>query len=69
MTRALVGFILNKPMTHDLRTFVPEISQPFSVFEGGPVDQDWLYYVSQSTGSHTQLKAYFARAGLGVTFI
>ena len=40
-----VGFILNKPMTYDLRTFVPEISQPFSVFEGGPVDQDRLYYV------------------------
>jgi putative transcriptional regulator len=40
-----VGFILNKPMSHDLRTFVPEISQPFSVFEGGPVDQDRLYYV------------------------
>ena len=40
-----VGFILNKPMAHDLRTFVPEISQPFSVFEGGPVDQDRLYYV------------------------
>ena len=40
-----VGFILNKPMTHDLRTFVPEISQPFSVFEGGPVDQDRLYYI------------------------
>ena len=40
-----MGFILNKPMMHDLRTFVPEISQPFSVFEGGPVDQDRLYYV------------------------
>lgn len=40
-----VGFILNKPMSHDLRTFVPEISQPFSVFEGGPVDQDRLYYL------------------------
>ena len=40
-----VGFILNKPMTHDLRTFVPEISQPFSVYEGGPVDQDRLYYI------------------------
>ena len=43
-----VGFILNKPMTHDLRTFVPEISQPFSVFEGGPVDQDRLYYFDSS---------------------
>ena len=40
-----VCFILNKPISHDLRTFVPEISQPFSVFEGGPVDQDRLYYV------------------------
>lgn len=40
-----VGFILNKPLTHDLRTFVPEISQHFSVFEGGPVDQDRLYYI------------------------
>ena len=40
-----VGFILYKPMSHDLSTFVPEISQPFSVFEGGPVDQDRLYYI------------------------
>ncbi len=40
-----VGFILNKPMAHDLSTFVPEISQHFSVFEGGPVDQDRLYYI------------------------
>ena len=40
-----VGFILNKPLTHDLSTFVPEISQQFSVFEGGPVDQDRLYYI------------------------
>ncbi len=40
-----VGFILNKPMTHDLRTFVPEISHHFLVFEGGPVDQDRLYYI------------------------
>ena len=40
-----VGFILNKPMTHDLRTFVPEILHHFLVFEGGPVDQDRLYYI------------------------
>ena len=40
-----VGFILNKKMAHDLSTFVPEISKRFSVFEGGPVDQDRLYYI------------------------
>ena len=45
-----VGFILNKPMSHDLSTFVPEISQPFSVFEGGPVDQDRLYYIHSRQG-------------------
>ncbi len=40
-----VGFILNKPMEHDLSTFVPEITETFDVFEGGPVDQDQLYYI------------------------
>ncbi|GIR17896.1 MAG: hypothetical protein CM15mP32_0830 [Flavobacteriaceae bacterium] len=38
-------------MAHDLSTFVPEISQHFSVFEGGPVDQDRLYYIHSRSDS------------------
>ena len=37
-----VGFILNKPMEHDLSTFVPEITETFDVFEGGRVSQTRL---------------------------
>jgi putative transcriptional regulator len=40
-----VGFILNKPLDYDISDLVSEISVPFQVFNGGPVEQDNLYFI------------------------
>ena len=40
-----VGFILNKPLDYDISDLVSEISVPFPVFNGGPVEQDNLYFI------------------------
>ena len=40
-----VGFIMNKPLTYTLSDIVPAITQEFRVFNGGPVEQDNLYFI------------------------
>ena len=40
-----VGFILNKPLDYDISDLVEEINVPFQVFNGGPVEQDNLYFI------------------------
>ncbi len=40
-----VGFILNKPLDYDISDLVSEITVPFQVFNGGPVEQDNLYFI------------------------
>ncbi|MCW5515541.1 YqgE/AlgH family protein [Muriicola sp. Z0-33] len=40
-----VGFILNKPLDYDISDLVSEINVPFQVFNGGPVEQDNLYFI------------------------
>jgi len=40
-----VGFILNKPLDYDISDLVAEINVPFQVFNGGPVEQDNLYFI------------------------
>lgn len=40
-----VGFILNKPLSYKLRDFIPEISSKLPVYNGGPVEQDNLYFI------------------------
>ena len=40
-----VGFILNKPLKHKLRDFVPEVNSKLPVYNGGPVEQDNLYFI------------------------
>jgi putative transcriptional regulator len=40
-----VGFILNKPLEYKLRDFVPEVSSSLTVYNGGPVEQDNLYFI------------------------
>lgn len=40
-----VGFIMNKPLTHTLSDIVPTITQEFRIFNGGPVEQDSLYFI------------------------
>ncbi|GAB5399986.1 MAG: YqgE/AlgH family protein [Aureisphaera sp.] len=40
-----VGFILNKPLEYCLRDFLPEIDSGLKVYNGGPVEQDNLYFI------------------------
>lgn len=40
-----VGFILNKPLDYHITDLVTEIFVPFQVYNGGPVEQDNLYFI------------------------
>jgi putative transcriptional regulator len=40
-----VGFILNKPLDYTLMDLVPEIESSFTIYNGGPVEQDNLYFI------------------------
>ena len=40
-----VGFILNKPLEYTLNDFIPEINSKLRVYNGGPVEQDNLYFI------------------------
>ena len=43
-----IGFILNKPLGFTVNDLIPEINCPFTVYQGGPVEQDNLYFVHKS---------------------
>ena len=40
-----VGFILNKPLEYTLNDFIPELNSTLPVYNGGPVEQDNLYFI------------------------
>lgn len=40
-----VGFIMNKPLEYTLQDLIPEINSNFTVYNGGPVEQDNLYFI------------------------
>ena len=40
-----VGFILNKPLQYTLGDLLPEIEASFIIYNGGPVEQDNLYFI------------------------
>jgi putative transcriptional regulator len=40
-----IGFILNKPTEYLLSDLVPEINADFTIFNGGPVEQENLYFI------------------------
>lgn len=40
-----VGFILNKPLEYTINELVPEIEATFKIYNGGPVEQDNLYFI------------------------
>ncbi|WP_111307367.1 YqgE/AlgH family protein [Confluentibacter sediminis] len=44
-TEGSIGFILNKPLEYTINDLVPEIEVPFKVYNGGPVEQDNLYFI------------------------
>lgn len=40
-----VGFILNRPLEYTLQDLLPDIPSAFTIYQGGPVEQDNLYFV------------------------
>ena len=40
-----VGFILNKPLKYTIKDLVPDIDANFKIYNGGPVEQDNLYFI------------------------
>ncbi|SFW25777.1 YqgE/AlgH family protein [Cellulophaga fucicola] len=40
-----VGFILNKPLSYTINDLVEDIKASFKVYNGGPVEQDNLYFI------------------------
>lgn len=40
-----VGFILNRPLNYSLNDLLPDIDCDFTIYQGGPVEQDNLYFV------------------------
>ncbi|MCB0447161.1 MAG: YqgE/AlgH family protein [Gelidibacter sp.] len=40
-----IGFILNKPLEYTLTDLVPNTEATFKVYNGGPVEQDNLYFI------------------------
>jgi len=40
-----IGFILNKPLEYTLKDLVPSTYAQFKVYNGGPVEQDNLYFI------------------------
>jgi putative transcriptional regulator len=40
-----VGFIMNKPLKYTLHDLIPEINSKFKIYNGGPVEQDNLYFI------------------------
>tara|TARA_R110001632_G_scaffold165183_1_gene283698 strand:+ start:17974 stop:18531 length:558 start_codon:yes stop_codon:yes gene_type:complete len=43
-----VGFILNRPLKFSIRDLIPEIDCSFTVYQGGPVEQDNLYFIHKT---------------------
>lgn len=44
-TEGSVGFIVNKPLQYTVNDLVPDVEASFVVYNGGPVEQDNLYFI------------------------
>lgn len=40
-----VGFILNRPLEYTMNDLIPDLECNFPVYQGGPVEQDNLYFI------------------------
>lgn len=40
-----VGFILNRPLQYVLSDLIPDVDCDFTIYQGGPVEQDNLYFI------------------------
>ena len=43
-----IGFILNKPLKYTINDLIPEIEAAFKIYNGGPVEQDNLYFIHKN---------------------
>ena len=43
-----IGFILNKPLEYTVQDLIPELEATFKVYNGGPVEQDNLYFIHKA---------------------
>lgn len=43
--KGAVGFILNKPLQYSINDLVPSVRASFTIYNGGPVEQDNLYFI------------------------
>ncbi|MBQ0116283.1 MAG: YqgE/AlgH family protein [Flavobacterium sp.] len=44
-SKGSIGFILNKPLQFTIQDLIPEIHSELLIYNGGPVEQDSLYYI------------------------
>ncbi len=40
-----VGFIMNKPTASTISDFIPDVTEEYRIYNGGPVEQDNLYFI------------------------
>ena len=40
-----IGFILNKPLSYSIKDLLPEVTVDYGIYNGGPVEQDNLYFI------------------------
>ncbi len=40
-----IGFIMNKPTASTISDFIPDVTEEYRIYNGGPVEQDNLYFV------------------------
>lgn len=45
-----VGFILNRQLEYTVKDLIPELDCEFPIYQGGPVEQDNLYFVHRVPG-------------------
>ena len=43
--KSSVGFILNKPTQYTIKDLLPDINCDFTIYNGGPVEQENLYFI------------------------
>jgi len=43
--KGIVGFITNKPLSYTISEILPEITEEFRIYNGGPVEKESLYFL------------------------
>ena len=47
-SQSSIGFIINKPLSFNVQDLIPEINCVFTIYQGGPVEQDNLYFIHKA---------------------